>query len=173
MQRLIGEALARIRARLPFPFEEMTDTVLDSDLERAWRLVEAVGIGIQREARRAGETRLDRAIRLAQQYLLERQDRAEGFWCAELGADTTLESDYILLMHFLGQVDAERERKAARYILQQQLPDGGWNIYRHGPSEVSASVKAYFALKLHGLSADDERMRRARERILRWAGPTP
>ena len=170
MQRIIGEALARIRARLPFPYEETTDTVLDSDLERAWRLIEALGIGIQKEARRAGESRMDRAIRLAQQYLLDRQDPAEGFWCAELGADTTLESDYILLMHFLGRVDAERERKAARYILQNQLPDGGWNIYRHGPNEVSASVKAYLALRLHGLSADDERMRRARERILALGG---
>src|SRR5690348_13929048 len=95
------------------------------------------------------------AIERAAARLFEQQS-AEGFWCAELTADTTLESDYILLQLWLHQPgDAEwnppsrpRIEKAARSILQRQLPDGGFNIYQGGPSEISATIKAYTALKL-------------------------
>jgi squalene-hopene/tetraprenyl-beta-curcumene cyclase len=117
------------------------------------------------------------AIRRASQALLERQ-YAEGFWCADLTADTTLESDYILMEAWLHPAEngvwspptAERIRKAVRSILARQLPDGGFNIYPHGPAEVSASIKAYFALKLAGLSPDDPRLRRLREKILELGG---
>ncbi len=60
--------------------------------------------------------------------------------------------------------------KAVRSILARQLPDGGFNIYPKGPADVSATVKAYFALKLAGVPADDPRMARARERILALGG---
>ena len=60
--------------------------------------------------------------------------------------------------------------KAVRSILARQLPDGGFNIYVQGPSEVSASVKAYFALKLAGMPVDDPRMVRLRDRILELGG---
>ncbi len=102
----------------------------------------------------------------------------DGHWCAELTADTTLESDYILFQLWLeppvnGQW-APRSRpridKAVRSILERQLDDGGFNIYVKGPSEVSASVKAYFALKLAGVPVDDSRMTRLRERILALGG---
>ena len=63
---------------------------------------------------------------------------------------------------------ADRPRRAS--ILARQLPDGGFNIYPQGPSEVSATVKAYFALKLAGLAYEDERLARARERILALGG---
>lgn len=103
---------------------------------------------------------------------------ADGYWWAELTADSTLESDYILLQLWLyppvnGVWEPEtRERidKAAKAILERQLPDGGFAIYPHGPSEISASVKAYFALKLAGLSVDDPRMKRTREKILDLGG---
>ncbi len=78
----------------------------------------------------------------------------EGYWSGELEADTTLESDYILLHSLLGTGNEERFAKAARYILQHQNEDGGWSIYADGPSNVSASVKAYFGLKLAGYKAD-------------------
>jgi len=71
----------------------------------------------------------------------------------ELEADTTLESDYILLHALLGTGNQERFRKAANWIIQHQNEDGGWSIYASGPSNVSASVKAYFGLKLAGYSA--------------------
>ena len=62
-------------------------------------------------------------------------------------------------------VDPERERKAVQYLRATQLSDGGWPIYYGGPSEISASVKAYFALKLSGISADEPFMQRACECI--------
>lgn len=102
----------------------------------------------------------------------------DGEWCAELTADTTLESDYILFQLWLypprdGRWEPETRpliEKAARSILARQLEDGGFNIYAGGPSEVSASVKAYVALKLAGIAADDPRMARLRERILALGG---
>jgi squalene-hopene/tetraprenyl-beta-curcumene cyclase len=94
----------------------------------------------------------------------------EGYWCGELEADTTLESDYILLHALLGTGNAERFEKAARYILDHQNEDGGWSIYAGGPSNISASVKAYFALKLAGYTAEHPALARARQTILAMGG---
>src|SRR5437660_8692934 len=118
-----------------------------------------------------------RAQRLAAQHLLQLQ-HADGYWCAELTADTTLESDFILLQLWLhppqGGVWDPPTRpligKAVQAILARQLPDGGFNIYYHGPSDVSATVKAYTALKLAGLDLQDPRLASARERILALGG---
>src|SRR5246127_4341248 len=84
----------------------------------------------------------------AARRLLFSQQHEDGYWCGELEADCTLEADYIILHTMLGTGDSERFAKAARYILQQQNGDGGWSIYKEGPSNLSASVKAYFGLKL-------------------------
>ena len=70
----------------------------------------------------------------------------------------------------LGEVDESLQQRCVRHILKRQLPDGGWNIYYGGPSEVNASVKAYFALKLAGHSADLPFMQEARANILRLGG---
>ncbi|MGH9567536.1 MAG: squalene--hopene cyclase, partial [Candidatus Angelobacter sp.] len=83
------------------------------------------------------------AVDAARKVLFSQQSE-EGYWCGELEADTTLESDYILLHTLLGTGNAERFRKCANYILKHQNVDGGWPIYQGGPSNVSASVKAYF-----------------------------
>src|ERR1041385_8420817 len=112
---------------------------------------------------------LSRAIGRAQQNLL-RQQRPDGHWCGELIVDSTLCSDYVLFMHWLGEVDDALQQRCVRHILKRQLPDGGWNIYYGGPSEVNASVKAYFALKLAGHSADLPFMQEARANILRLGG---
>ncbi|MDQ6808715.1 MAG: squalene--hopene cyclase [Verrucomicrobiota bacterium] len=109
------------------------------------------------------------AISRAQQNLL-RQQHADGHWCGELLVDSTLCSDYVLFMHWLGEVDDAMQQRSVRHILKRQLPDGGWNIYYGGPSEVNASVKAYFALKLAGHSADLPFMQEARANILRLGG---
>ena len=69
-------------------------------------------------------------------------------------ADTTLEADYIILHVLLGTGNPEYLAKAARYILEHQNEDGGWGIYYQGPSNISASVKCYFGLKLAGYAAD-------------------
>jgi squalene-hopene/tetraprenyl-beta-curcumene cyclase len=118
-----------------------------------------------------------RAVARATDWLAARQHR-DGYWWGELTADTTLESDWILLQLWLHPpVDGvwnppERARidRAVESILARQLPDGGFNIYPQGPPDVSATVKAYFALKLAGLDYDDPRLKRARERILALGG---
>jgi len=96
--------------------------------------------------------------------------RPDGHWCAELQGDTILESEYILLMAFLGRETDENVRKAANYILSQRRPEGAWSSYPGGPVDVSVSVKAYFALKLAGHSAASPHMVRARNLILEKGG---
>ena len=115
------------------------------------------------------ENDLRRAIQSAQKYLLEIQHQ-DGHWSGELEGDTILESEYILTMYFIGRADSDRVRKAANYIRQKALPEGGWAIYEGGPPEVSASVKAYFVLKLAGDSTNAPHMKRAREVIRNLGG---
>ena len=117
------------------------------------------------------------AARRASDALLSQQTE-QGYWWAYLTADTTLESDYILLQLWLDPpqngVWRPKNRalvdKAVRSILRRQLEDGGFNIYEKGPAEVSATVKAYFALKLADVSMDDPRMAKARDCILSMGG---
>ncbi len=118
------------------------------------------------------KSRVAAAIDASRRYLFSLQDREEGYWCGELGADTTLVSDYILLHRLLGTEDPVRTQKCATEIVNRQNPDGGWPIYNDGPSNISASVKAYFALKMAGYSPDHPQMRKARERILALGGVT-
>src|SRR5688572_6606715 len=110
-----------------------------------------------------------RALEMARQCLLSLQ-RPDGHSCAELQGDTILESEYILLMAFLGRAGEERVRKAAKYIVSQARPDGACSTYPGGPVDVSVSVKAYFALKLAGHAVDAPYMVRARELILAGRG---
>ena len=112
---------------------------------------------------------LTEAIGRGVKHLLSLQ-AAEGYWIGELEADTTLESDYIFYLHILDKADPQRVAKLANYIRQRQLPDGGWNIYFGGPSELNATVKAYFALKLAGDCPDQQHMQRARARVLQLGG---
>src|SRR5450631_3718581 len=109
------------------------------------------------------------AVAAARKFLFSQQ-HDEGYWCGELEADTTLEADYILLHTLLGTGNPERFEKCCNWILQHQNPDGGWGIYADAPSNVSASVKAYFALKLSGYSREHPAMVLARERILEMGG---
>ncbi|HET9366715.1 MAG TPA: squalene--hopene cyclase [Candidatus Udaeobacter sp.] len=117
----------------------------------------------------ANDEEIARAIALAQENLL-RQQKPDGHWCGELIVDSTLCSDYILFMHWCGEVDAQLQRRCVRHILKRQLPDGGWSIYHGGPSEINASAKAYFALKLAGCSVDAPFMQEARANIIRRGG---
>ena len=100
--------------------------------------------------------------------LLASQQHEEGYWCGEFEADSTLESDYIFLDTLLGPSNPERIRKASKYVLEHQNDDGGWGIFAGGPSNVSASVKAYFGLKLAGHGADHPAMARARRNPRTW-----
>ncbi|HYR46457.1 MAG TPA: prenyltransferase/squalene oxidase repeat-containing protein, partial [Thermoanaerobaculia bacterium] len=109
------------------------------------------------------------AIAAARRYLLSIQ-REDGHWCGELEGDTILESEYMLTMHFLGRGGEARVRKAAEYLRRQQIASGGWAGYPEGPPEVSASAKAYFALKLVGDDPQAPHMAKARRVILELGG---
>lgn len=108
------------------------------------------------------------ALERVRAYLLSIQN-PDGHWCAELEGDTIVESEYFMALYFLGRGQEPRALKLAEYIRRQQLRDGAWAIYPGGPSEVSASVKAYFVLKLAGDHPEAEHMRRARE-VIRGLG---
>ena len=84
----------------------------------------------------------------------------------ELEADVTIPAEYVLLTHYLGEEpDLELERKIAVYLRSRQQPDGGWPLFHGGAFDISASVKAYFALKMIGDGPEAAHMRTAREAI--------
>src|SRR6516162_6880351 len=113
--------------------------------------------------------RVQKAIENGANHLLAIQAE-EGYWHGELEADTTLESDYIYYLHVLGKADPERIAKLANYVRRRQLADGGWPIYLGGPSELNATSKAYFALKLAGDDPDTRHMVKARDTVHRLGG---
>jgi len=114
-------------------------------------------------------TSLEQAIENGANHLVSLQAE-EGYWLGELEADTTLESDYIYYLYVLGKADPERIAKLANYVRRRQLPDGGWNIFPGGPSDLNATCKAYFALKLVGDDVEAPHMKQARETVHRLGG---
>ncbi|AXF01384.1 squalene--hopene cyclase [Paraburkholderia hospita] len=113
---------------------------------------------------------LDAAVTRATDAILAAQ-QDDGHWVYELEADATIPAEYVLLVHYLGETpNVELEQKIARYLRRIQLPGGGWPLFTDGAMDVSASVKAYFALKMIGDSVDAEHMVRAREAILANGG---
>jgi squalene-hopene/tetraprenyl-beta-curcumene cyclase len=116
------------------------------------------------------EEELDRAIASASDALL-REQRSDGHFVYELEADVTIPAEYVLLRHYRGEpVDATLEQKIAVYLRRHQADHGGWPLFQDGAFDVSASVKAYFALKMIGDLPDAPHMRRAREAILDAGG---
>lgn len=113
--------------------------------------------------------RLTPAIAKTRDHMLSLQ-HDDGHWCAELQGDTILESEYILLLAFLGQGQSERAKECAAYMLDQQCEHGGWAMFPGGPIEISGSVKAYLALKITGHDPQAPYMVRAREAIVRAGG---
>ena len=110
---------------------------------------------------RALETSIDDATRAMLGY-----QRPDGHWVFELEADGTIPSEYVLLCHYLSEpVDTELEAKVAKYLRRTQGAHGGWPLVREGDFDMSASVKAYFALKMIGEPIDAPHMARAREAI--------
>ncbi|MGA2815147.1 MAG: squalene--hopene cyclase, partial [Xanthobacteraceae bacterium] len=108
---------------------------------------------------------LEQHIQKTTQALLAQQ-RSDGHWVFELEADATIPAEYVLLRHYLGEpVDAALEAKIAVYLRRIQGDHGGWPLFRDGDLDISATVKAYFALKMIGDSVDADHMRRAREAV--------
>lgn len=116
-----------------------------------------------------GPSPVDFAVKQARARLFSLQ-HADGHWCGELQGDTILESEYLLLLYYLGRSGEERFRKAAQYIRQEQMPGGGWALYAGGPTDLSATIKAYFVLKIAGDSPHAPHMVRAREAVLEMGG---
>lgn len=112
---------------------------------------------------------LDLAIEASQDFFFKEQ-LPKGYWWAELESNVTITAEYIMLFHFLGLVDREREQKMANYLLSKQTDNGFWTIYYGGPGDLSTTVEAYFALKLAGYSADHPAMEKARAFILQEGG---
>ena len=114
--------------------------------------------------------RINAAIERAQALLLSTQE-PDGHWVGELEADSTITSEYLLFGRLMDRVDREREAKIVTYLRAQQLADGGWSLYEGGPASLSATIKAYFSMKLAGVSPEDPAMVRARALIHQLGGP--
>lgn len=112
---------------------------------------------------------LDSAVARARDALLTRQ-QPDGFWCFPLEADCTIPAEYIMMMHFMDEIDPELERKMAVYLRERQADHGGWPLFHGGKFDMSCSVKAYYALKLAGDSPNEPHMARARDAILSRGG---
>ncbi len=112
---------------------------------------------------------LNSAIDRARTALLRRQ-RDDGHWVFELEADATIPAEYVLLEHFLDRIDTDLQGRIGRYLRRIQGAHGGWPLFHDGAFNLSASVKAYFALKAIGDDIDAPHMRRAREAILAAGG---
>lgn len=94
----------------------------------------------------------------------------EGCYVYELEADTTIPSEYILLMHYLGRIDVVIQEKMINYIIGKQNSEGGWPLFFNGESDLSASIKAYYALKLSGLEENSKILIKAKKCILEMGG---
>ncbi|KDB06908.1 Squalene--hopene cyclase, partial [Burkholderia sp. lig30] len=113
---------------------------------------------------------LDATITRATDALLAAQ-KPDGHWVYELEADSTIPAEYILLVHYLGETpNLELEQKIGRYLRRIQQQDGGWPLFTDGAPNISASVKAYFALKVIGDDVNAEHMQRARHAIHAMGG---
>ena len=112
---------------------------------------------------------LERAIRAARDALLGLQ-QPDGHWVFELEADCTIPAEYIMMMHYLDEIDAPLQQRLAVYLREHQQPEGGWPLYQGGELDLSCTVKAYFALKLAGDDPQSEHMRRARAVVLARGG---
>ncbi len=105
------------------------------------------------------------AIGRARDLLFAKQ-HPDGYWCGELEADPMLEADYIFGHILLGTGEQNRLERALTEMLRYQNEDGGWSIYPGGPSNISLSVKCYFACKLMGWTGSEPQLVRARAWIL-------
>ena len=112
---------------------------------------------------------LDKAISQAQSALLELQD-SQGYWVFELEADCTIPSEYIMMMHYLDDIDDNLQAKIAVYLRSRQNEDGSYPLYTGGLGEISCSVKVYYALKMAGDDIHAPHMTKLREWILSQGG---
>ena len=114
-------------------------------------------------------TALNQTIERAQASLLSLQN-PKGYWVFELEADCTITSEYVMMMHYLDDIDEGLQEKIAVYLRSRQNPDGSYPLFTGGPGDISCSVKTYYALKMAGDSVDALHMKQLREWILAQGG---
>jgi squalene-hopene/tetraprenyl-beta-curcumene cyclase len=112
---------------------------------------------------------LDKAIEQSKNYLLSRQD-SEGFWIDELESNATITAELIFLMHFVGKINEETQKKCVQYLLNEQREDGSWAIYYDAPGCMSTTVESYLAMKMAGVSHDHPQLVKAKEFVLNNGG---
>ncbi len=112
---------------------------------------------------------LDAAIKNAQDKLLSLQSK-KGYWVFDLEADCTIPSEYIMMMHYLGEIDESLQAKIANYLRSRQSKDGSYPLFTHGPGDISCSVKVYYALKMSGDPVEAPHMVSLRAYILKQGG---
>lgn len=113
---------------------------------------------------------LEQGIEAATKALLDLQ-RADGHWVFELEADATIPAEYVLLRHYRAEeIDRALESKIGAYLRRIQGAHDGWPLFHDGGFDMSASVKAYFALKMIGDPVDADHMQRAQQAILARGG---
>ncbi len=137
-----------------------TETPVEIDIQPASHFMRAPKDGL---------ASLNAAIQRAQAKLRGLQ-HADGYWVFELEADCTIPSEYIMMMHYLDDINPELQAKIAVYLRKRQATDGSYPLFTGGPGDISCSVKVYFALKLAGDAVDAPHMARLREWILSQGG---
>ncbi|MFA5982627.1 MAG: squalene--hopene cyclase [Methylococcaceae bacterium] len=112
---------------------------------------------------------LDSAIVRAKNKLFSLQNKA-GYWVFELEADSTIPSEYILMMHFMDEINLELQVKLVKYLHTKQIVDGSYPLYQGGSGDISCTIKAYYAMKMAGDPIDAKHMVKARGWILGQGG---
>lgn len=114
-------------------------------------------------------SRVSTAVDRTRDYFTHTQ-HPDGYWWFELESNVTITAEYLMLLHFAGLQDVERDGKMAAHILKHQRPDGTWAIHHGGKADLSTTVEAYFALKLAGFSREDPRVKKAQTFIMGHGG---
>lgn len=138
-------------------------------LNESGQYAECISIASNSTTTKATKSKLDLAIDKAQEKLLSLQDK-DGFWVFELEADCTIPSEYIMMMHYLDDINEELQAKLANYIRARQSEEGHYPLFTGGEGEISCSIKAYYALKMAGDSIDAPHMQKLRNYILKQGG---
>lgn len=112
---------------------------------------------------------LDYAIEGSAKVILSHQFN-EGYWWYTLEANESINAEYILMTHYIDQVDVDTEQKLIKHIKSSQLEDGSWPLYYGGSGNLSTTIECYFALKIAGQSSTSDCLQKAKNFILSKGG---
>ena len=93
-----------------------------------------------------------------------------GYWLFELEADCTIPAEYIMMMHFLDEIDARCRRRSPPICALIRPSTAAGRCITAATWISAAGVKAYYALKLAGDDPDAPHMARARAAISKRGG---